>query len=82
MPTNQTGKKQGKGTVKSGDGFVSVAWESGRDLSVHNPETVAAWPLIFPLGMNPVVHEHAGLRQAAWYFAKVAIAHWGCLVRT
>jgi hypothetical protein len=46
-----------------------------------HPETVAAWPLIFPSGMNPVVHEYAGLRQAAWYFAKVAIAHRGSLVR-
>jgi hypothetical protein len=30
VPAKQRGKKQGKGTVKSGDGFVSVAYESDR----------------------------------------------------
>ena len=45
------------------------------------PKTVATRPLIFPSGMNPVVHQHAGLRQPDRYFAKVAIAHRGYLVR-
>ena len=30
MPTKQKGKKQGKGTVKSGDGFVSIDYEHSR----------------------------------------------------
>jgi hypothetical protein len=34
VPTKQTGKKQGKETVKSGNGFVSVDYESGRDSSI------------------------------------------------
>jgi hypothetical protein len=40
MPTKQTGKKQGKGTVNSGDGFVSVAYDSGRYSSIA--KTLAA----------------------------------------
>jgi len=30
VPTKQKGKKQGKGTVKSGDGFVSIDYEHSR----------------------------------------------------
>ena len=30
MPTKQKGKKQSKGTVKSGDGFVSIDYEHSR----------------------------------------------------
>ena len=30
MPTKQTGKKQSKGTVKSDNGFLSVAYKIGR----------------------------------------------------
>ena len=30
MPAKQTGKKHGKGTVKTGDGFASVAYDSRR----------------------------------------------------
>jgi hypothetical protein len=34
LPTKQTRKKQGKGTVNSGDGLVSVAYDSGGDSSI------------------------------------------------
>ena len=30
MPDKQTGKKHGKGTMKAGDGFASVAYDSHR----------------------------------------------------
>ena len=34
MPAKQMGKKHGKRNVNPGDGFVSVAYESGRAQSV------------------------------------------------
>jgi hypothetical protein len=30
VPDKQTGKKHGKGTLKAGDGFASVAYDSHR----------------------------------------------------
>jgi hypothetical protein len=34
VPAKQTGKKQGKGTVKSSNGFASVAYDGGQKFAV------------------------------------------------
>ena len=70
MPTKQTGKKQGKGTVKSGNGFVSVAHAGGQKFAVPilTPRKIGiAWAICFG-SSEPLlipVHDFDASRQQA-----------------
>jgi hypothetical protein len=70
VPPKQRGKKQGKENVKSGDGFVSVAYDGGQKFAVPilTPRKIGIGWLICFGSIEPLlipVHDFDASRQQA-----------------